>query len=225
MDRIRTLLIENNSFIRAGVKSHLHQSPYYIERELESIGHLSSLSGTEKPALIIYGVEGDKDYEQNIRLLKQTYSECPVVVLCENKDLYVIQNCFNVGADGLILKNIPAAAFTAYLDLVMMGERIFPTPFVAQEERARAPWGQEIDMKQVTNYRLSNRELDIVQCLANGDPNKMIARRLDITETTVKTHLKAVLRKLGVNNRTQAAILAVSQGLVVREPMPMDKTY
>ena len=60
---------------------------------------------------------------------------------------------------------------------------------------------------------LSEREREIMGCLVHGKSNKVIARQLGITEATVKVHLKAVLRKLNVSNRTQAAIWAVRNGL------------
>ncbi|TPG21598.1 DNA-binding response regulator [Sphingomonas koreensis] len=60
---------------------------------------------------------------------------------------------------------------------------------------------------------LSDREIEILRCLVIGYPNKLISRRLDISEATVKVHVKAVLRKLKVQNRTQAAIYALHHGL------------
>ena len=60
---------------------------------------------------------------------------------------------------------------------------------------------------------LSGRELEILRHLANGEPNKVIANDLDITEATVKVHVKGILRKIGAANRTQAAIWAIHNGL------------
>src|SRR3546814_3750398 len=65
---------------------------------------------------------------------------------------------------------------------------------------------------------LSDREIEILRCLISGDANKIIARRLEITEATVKVHIKAILRKLRVMNRTQAAIWAVTRGLNQDQP-------
>ena len=65
----------------------------------------------------------------------------------------------------------------------------------------------------MADVNLSEREIEILRCLILGYANKVISRRLDISEATVKVHVKAILRKLRVSNRTQAAIWAVKRGL------------
>jgi two-component system nitrate/nitrite response regulator NarL len=72
------------------------------------------------------------------------------------------------------------------------------------------------------SHPLSKQELKIVHCLTNGEPNKVIAQHLDITEATVKVHIKTILRKMGASNRTQAAIFAISQGI---SSMPQETVY
>lgn len=74
--------------------------------------------------------------------------------------------------------------------------------------------------------RLSERESDIIRCLVHGKTNKLIARHLGITESTVKVHLKTILRKLRVSNRTQAALWAVQHGFSpALEPPPPAKNH
>lgn len=67
-------------------------------------------------------------------------------------------------------------------------------------------------MKALDRRRLSEREAEILGCLMKGQPNKVIARSCDITEATVKVHMKSIMRKLQVENRTQAAIWAMENG-------------
>lgn len=71
---------------------------------------------------------------------------------------------------------------------------------------------------EIRNLALSNRETQILQCLVEGCANKLIARRLDIAEATVKVHIKSLLRKINVSNRTQAAIWAINQNGGARPP-------
>ena len=109
------------------------------------------------------------------------------------------------GADFLI-KNVSPEALIQSLQLVMLGEKVFPTNLASML----------LDMTAVSPQHsirgLSPREQEILQALVTGASNKMIAYKLGITEATVKVHLKTLLRKIDVNNRTQAAIWAMNNG-------------
>ena len=74
--------------------------------------------------------------------------------------------------------------------------------------------------------QLSERERQVLACLTRGESNKLIARNCSIAEATVKVHLKAILRKIAVSNRTQAALWALAHGLLVdQDGVPLDKAY
>jgi two-component system nitrate/nitrite response regulator NarL len=79
------------------------------------------------------------------------------------------------------------------------------TAGVSTREASTEPW-DGVDRRE--RGGLSFREASILRCLMDGDSNKVIARKCDIAETTVKVHIKAILRKIGVKNRTQAALWA-----------------
>jgi len=118
---------------------------------------------------------------------------------------------FSRNADGYILNDISAEALMRSIDLVMLGEKIFPTAMINIISNAKQPWERRTNSLQNRNGNsLSKRETQVLGCLANGDSNKVIANNLAITDSTVKVHLKAILRKLSVTNRTQAALWAVS---------------
>jgi DNA-binding NarL/FixJ family response regulator len=98
------------------------------------------------------------------------------------------------------------------LRLVLLGEKVFPTDLarLLTSDRIMA----RNDAAQMGHVNgLSDREMQILGYLLNGAQNKQIARDLQISDGTVKVHLKAILKKIGVQNRTQAAIWAVSQGI------------
>jgi two-component system nitrate/nitrite response regulator NarL len=108
--------------------------------------------------------------------------------------------------------------FIKSIELVMMGETIFPPAFLSfvlgSEGGPRGEAAPRDENNQETLIRtertlapqLSTREKSILRCLIEGDSNKCIARKIDIAEATVKVHVKAILRKIRVQNRTQAAI-------------------
>jgi two-component system nitrate/nitrite response regulator NarL len=137
-------------------------------------------------------------------------------------------SAFRAGASGYFIDVMTCDVFIKSIELVMMGETIFPPAFMSsilhsesdhfakaepRNDNARAiPFTPERSITQ----QLSPREKSIMQCLIAGDSNKCIARKIDIAEATVKVHVKAILRKIRVQNRTQAAIWGMNNGSQVR---------
>jgi two-component system nitrate/nitrite response regulator NarL len=222
MNKTNTLLCESNLLLRAGIESHLKDSEYCIIPESDNTTEHTDLSCENPLDILIYGAYSGEEFKESLEALKTRSQPRRLVILGEDLGGNIMQQSLDIGADGLILKNISAQAFIRYLDLVMMGEKIFLTPRLNNHDtdpnknsrnRFDAFSGLARGHK-LEQFRLTSREMEIVQCLTSGDPNKLIARKLGITETTVKTHLKAVLRKFEVDNRTQAAILAHNAGLI-----------
>ncbi len=108
------------------------------------------------------------------------------------------------GAKAYLLKDAPREQLLDCIRAVHAGNTYVP-PGVAAKLAA-----------QVSGERLTGRELEILALMAAGDSNKIIARKLDITEGTVKTHVKSVLFKLGASSRTEAAAVAARRGLIER---------
>jgi DNA-binding NarL/FixJ family response regulator len=105
---------------------------------------------------------------------------------------------------GILTHNLSAEVFMQSLRVICAGERIFPRN-LAQRPRPLTP-----DTKTRDGDRLSPREKEIISHIVEGRSNKVIARHLGITEATVKVHIKHVLRKIRIDNRTQAAIWALA---------------
>lgn len=134
-----------------------------------------------------------------------------------------VQLAFRLSVSAYLLKRINFVTLVKSLELVMLGESLFPADVLMEIGKEH---GVDIQVeKEVIAYSpppsssgrgLSAREMQILKCLIQGDSNKVIARRLQIGEATVKVHIKAILRKIRVQNRTQAAIWAVNH----LEPVP-----
>ncbi|WP_262298621.1 LuxR C-terminal-related transcriptional regulator [Microvirga sesbaniae] len=164
---------------------------------------------------------------EGISSLKQEYAQARIVLLSDSFNLEGMKSAFQSGADGYCLATTGCEALIKYLDLVMLGEVVFPSaaflaaisthaealdlskeaPVVKVSSLQAAPTSEGQDSPIRT---LSSREAEILQCLMQGAPNKVIARKLDVAEATVKVHIKAILRKIRVANRTQAAMWAVN---------------
>ena len=151
-----------------------------------------------------------------VRQLKERFDSAPIVVLTERFEFTTMLECFHSGAQGYIVRSMKAQPLTTSLRLAALGERVLPPDLVDVFEHQtftpmlRTP---EQSDEEVNRARLSPRELDVLCCLMAGYSNKVIARELKVCEATVKVHVKAILRKLNVHNRTQAAIWASSRGI------------
>lgn len=122
-----------------------------------------------------------------------------------------------LAADGVLTFDISADTMVRSLRLIQQGERVVPRELM-QAIAAKSRGARDQSAALAPTSRLgrsqapSPREAEILQRLLQGQPNKIIARELGITETTVKVHLKSLLRKISVSNRTQAAIWALNNG-------------
>ena len=136
--------------------------------------------------------------------------DVPVVILSDSEDPGAMKLAITSGARGYILKTARPVALIHALRLVLAGEAYVP-PAVLNQLDAAPTETENGEASAIRN--LTPREREIVDQLVEGRSNKQIAKELEINEGTVKVHLKAVLRKLGVANRTQAALLAVRSNL------------
>jgi two-component system nitrate/nitrite response regulator NarL len=140
-----------------------------------------------------------------------------IVVLTANVDRWLLENATRGGISGVLQKNISAKALLYSLALVMLREKILPiseilSPPDSEDERPEMNGGGNDACHAESRDDLSPREIEILRHLANGLPNKAIARELDVAETTIKAHMKTILRKIKASNRTQAAIWSLTQG-------------
>jgi two-component system nitrate/nitrite response regulator NarL len=108
------------------------------------------------------------------------------------------------------------------LELVMLGEIVLPPSLVLSAMEDLSYRGgylggclNEQEGCDLKGRKLSNRESEILLCMKEGAPNKLIARKLNLSEATVKVHVKAILKKIGAMNRTQAALWAAQNMAVV----------
>ena len=151
-------------------------------------------------------------------LVRALLPDARVTMMADTFDAAQLRQCFTAGADGYLLKDMSAESLRASLALVLLGEKLLPSSLA--ELLSRNSNGSDpaalsaipIHDRAVTGT-LSDRELDIMRCLVDGDSNKRIANRLQIAEATVKVHLKSILRKTRAANRTQAAIWAFQRGV------------
>ena len=213
MTTSRTILIEPNRLFRDGLKQLLNGTRFEVGAEFNTVDlALTAAETAETPELVISGQPVTD--EADLRALRQAFLTARIVVLADDLSVDVLRAAMGSGADGFLSKSVSPEALIQSLQLVMLGEKVFPTNLAAML----------LDITAAPRHSLrglSPREQEILQALVTGASNKVIAYKLGITEATVKVHLKTLLRKIDVNNRTQAAIWAMNNGFTADSaPVP-----
>lgn len=157
--------------------------------------------------LMMPGLNGISDLKKFI----DTLPPIPVVIVSGSRQRTTIRSAIECGARGYVLKSSNGEILKHVLPLVLSGELYVPAQAVANEEPTEAYEGSPLDEAGDFNpdfKSLTPRETQVLKLLTLGYSNKEIARSLGMLEGTVKVHVKSIMKKLGVNNRTQAAIAA-----------------
>lgn len=129
----------------------------------------------------------------------------PVAIITGNPTPRMLDEILQTEAAGVILKTTPARSLANAIQFIHAGERYLPLELMRSAADPAPMLG---------GGQLSGKEMDVLLQLAEGKPNKEIAKTLDLAEPTVKMHLTAICRKIGAQNRTQAVVMARDLGLV-----------
>lgn len=225
-DRTPTYIIGSYSLGREGLRRIIGASRFEI------VGSAASLDGLpveipnsgDCPLLILIL---DDEFDVALRVVAGFKQRAPagrVAVVSRHWNLQQAVAAFDAGSNACLAEGADGATFVKSLELVMLGETIWPrevlpkfatvpnapvaTPRDDGDVDANAGLDPPTAIVSPQEFQLSRQELRILDCLAEGESNKQIARKLDIAEATVKVHVKAILRKMRVSNRTQAAVWA-----------------
>lgn len=214
MDSVEILLVDANKLFREGLKRLLDNSPFVITSEADTlVDGIARMEAGAQAKVALVEFDAGSDDVSLLHQMREKFPELKLVVLAATtRNIHHLARCFEAGADAYLLKNISPDALQQSLKLVLLGEKVFPTRLaallVSGQVDTHKPSTASADLEG-----LSEREVQILRCLLNGHPNKVIAKKLNITEATVKVHLKGVLKKINAANRTQAAIWALNNGL------------
>jgi len=212
MSMIDVVLVGRNNLFRQGLRRLLDPSQFSIAGEARDLAVLESLLEEGlAPDLVVAELngclEGDIDSLSGVRA---TYQDIRIVVLANELCLADMARLLKAGADGYLVNELSAEAFSLSLLLVMKGEKALPSTLASMlASDCNAGNGTLVRAQK----DLTERERQILKCLLNAYSNKHIARALNISEGTVKVHLKSLMKKIAAGNRTQAALWARNNGI------------
>jgi two-component system nitrate/nitrite response regulator NarL len=215
MGSARIALFGCNALFREGLRRILEDTEFEVVLSSDEAESLLDLhAGHDDGDLLVIIDQSSLEHKQSeIHEIAGRIPGAKLVYLVKKFDLDKMIAAFNAGVHGYIVKDIRCESLIRSLQLIALGEKVLPGELIEQLPKSRHASGIAASAPSNLHELLSDREFEILRYLAAGFPNKVIATRLDRSDGAVKVHVKGILRKLNVNNRTQAAILAFNSGL------------
>lgn len=210
----------SNPLLRIGLQTVLAGERFNVwHKAVDDISLLPETQDGERVLFIIDGQSYGVNAISVINRIKTRFPDAKIVILAEMFEADAISAGWKAGAHGFCLTNSQREILIGSLELVMLGEMVLPSAFVLSMTEPHAGCTAPSTAENVgrsetygsSGRKLSVREAQILEYLREGAPNKVIARQLNLSESTVKVHVKAILKKVGACNRTQAALWATRQ--------------
>jgi DNA-binding NarL/FixJ family response regulator len=203
------LVVDDHAVVREGLRAFLELQDG-IDVAGEAADGEEAIAAAERldPDVVLMDLVMPKlDGLAAMRGLRERVPQARVIVLTSFLDDDKLLPALRAGAAGYLLKNAPPPELARAVRAAHAGQALLDPVVAARLVETLAGDGDPLD-------RLTPREREVLELIGRGYPNKRIARRLEVSEKTVKTHVGHVLAKLGVTDRTQAAVVAVRAGLV-----------
>ncbi|MBM4407342.1 MAG: response regulator transcription factor [Chloroflexi bacterium] len=221
-EQVKILLVDNHALFRVGMRNILEREPdFQVVGEAADSRSAIDQAIALSPEIILMDLSlpspGGVETTQRI---KRELQPAGIIVLAVQEDEEALFEAIKAGAAAFILKEVGPDDLVTIIRRVAAGEylindKVFAKPAVAsrvlKEFRELAVYGQEA---APIFAPLSPREVEILDNIPQGMTNKQVAYALSISEQTVKNHMSSILRKLSVNDRTQAVVYAMRQGWI-----------
>ncbi|HFB4038098.1 TPA: response regulator transcription factor [Neisseria gonorrhoeae] len=215
---IKIILIDDHTLFRSGIKALLSRQHGFevIGEAADGLSGIKMISRLQPDVILLDldmpGMNGREALSQIISINPQQ----EVIMLTVSEDSDDLTECMRIGARGYLLKNINADFLLESIRKAAEGDNVFSPEMTAKLVKSLIS-PQPAQRTQALSS-LTPRELEILGYLAAGHSNKIIARHLDLAESTVKVHVQNLLRKLNLSSRVQAAVYAIRHN--VPQPVP-----
>ena len=205
---MKVLIADDHPLVRDALKrTVLLVLPDAVVLQAADYAGVLQLLHTQAPQLVLLDLHmPGMDRVDGLRRLRLQFPRLPLVVVSGEDDPVVVRATLAAGAVGFLPKSEAPEVLQQALRLVLGGGIYTPALALADLRPGAAPPRPDAS-------GLTPRQLDVLRCLMRGQPNKLIARELGLTEGTVKIHIAAILRVLQARNRTEAVVVARDLGL------------
>jgi two-component system, NarL family, response regulator LiaR len=211
---IRVLVVDDHAVVRQGLRFLLEQEPgvEVVGESQDGSRALADVRALEPDVVLLDLMMPPPDGLEVLDALGRDHPAVRVVVLTSSTDDDAVVRALRAGALSYLTKTASVEEITAAVRAAARGEGLLSGPDLGR--LVRTGHGARAGSPRETLALLSTRESEVLACVARGRTNREIARELGIGEETVKTHVTRILAKLGVQDRTQAAIVALQGRLV-----------
>ena len=213
--KIRVILADDHPVVRDGLAAMVNQqADMEVVAEAGDGDEAISLYEQHQPDVMVLDLRMPKrDGVAVVQRVLEINPKARLLIMTTYDGDEDIFQCLSQGAKGYLLKDMDPDTLVAALHEIIAGQTVVTPELTKVLARVVQRGGPDRHRSPTLLEDLTPRELEILRHLAEGESNKIIARRLGICDGTVKLHVKAILRKLGLSSRVEAAVLAAQRGL------------
>jgi DNA-binding NarL/FixJ family response regulator len=215
MNPIRLIVVDDHALFRSGLISLLSgMAEFQVIGEASNGREAVELIENKKPDVVLLDVNmPEMGGVETVRALKRSDEKCRILMLTISKSDEDLLGAITAGADGYLLKNTSPEELSKAIHNVFRGHSVLAPDITRQVMRA-----VNVEQPHLTNRGLSDREMEVLECLSEGKTTSQISKTLFISDNTVKTHVRHILEKLEASNRAEAVSKAIQLGLILKEP-------
>ncbi len=209
---VKIMIADDHSMIREGLKNllELDGDIQVISEAVDGEDCLDKLQVVKPDVLLLDINMPKKNGLEVLKTLKSRRSKLKVLVLTVHNEIEYLMKAVDIGVNGYVLKDSESAELKKAIFTVADGETYIQPSLIPALNAKMIETNK--DAEKIKS--LTKRELDVLKLLAVGMFNKEVGKRLEISERTVKNHVSNIFKKLGVTDRTQAAVFAIRNNLV-----------
>ena len=207
---MKFLLIDDHPLFRQGLKGIAQRlDGAAVVLESASYGQAQALLDDDLDLVLLDLRLPDMDGLEALAAIRAGFPALPVVIVSASENKQDIMAALRLGALGFVSKASSAEVLENALRLVLAGDVYLSSGLMLSADGTGADWPRNLEG---ATRGLTDRQAQVMRLMAKGESNKQIARALNLSESTVKVHVTAILRALGVTSRAQAIVAALQQG-------------